>query len=110
MSETHRQTREVTLPGTPAEAAQTISGRMTSAGGSIEDSSDAAVSAKFGSQLKFRLVGGFFCPTSWFPVKAEATFTADGEQTKVELAVEEAMGFGLKAGMKKSTPRQSKNA
>ena len=58
-----------------------------------------AVTAKFGSQVLMRLVGGWFVPASTLPVKAQATFAPSDAGTLVSIHVGDAMGVGVKAGM-----------
>lgn len=52
-----------------------------------------------GSQFKTRLVGGCFCPTSWFPAKAICSARQGFGCTYIDLHFEEALGFGILDGM-----------
>ena len=50
-----------------------------------------------GSQLKLRLIGGAFIAASSLPTRTVVERAADGEVT---ITVSDAMGFGIKTGMR----------
>lgn len=92
-------TRHITLASTPERAREAVQQAMVARKGKIQPGV-AVLTAKFGSQLMLRLIGGWLMPISAFPVKADATFTPVDGGTAVTINVADSMGVGIKAGMK----------
>ena len=100
--EEHHQRRDVQLAGDRDAALAEMQQRVAAAGGRVTEPVGDVLEAKFGNQALFRIVGGFFCPTRWFPVKATVGFAPSGDgTTTATVQVDEAMGIGTKAGMTK---------
>ncbi len=91
--------RQVIIEGSADEARQRVRSALSAKGGKVTDDADG-LSAKFGSQLLLRLVGGWFIPAGKFPMKALASFVPAGSGTAVTIEVADAMGVGMKAGIK----------
>jgi hypothetical protein len=91
--------RQLTIAAPPDQARQRVQAALSAQGGKVADDG-AGLSAKFGSQLLLRLVGGWFIPAGKFPMKATATFSPAGAGTSVTIDVADAMGVGVKAGIK----------
>lgn len=92
-------TRQITLASTPDRARELMQQAMVARKGKIQ-TDEAVLTAKFGSQLMLRLIGGWLIPVSAFPVKADATFAPVDGGTAVTINVADSMGVGMKAGMK----------
>lgn len=98
-SNTINTTRTIEFAGPPDAAREAMQQAMVARKGKITDD-EGELSAKFGSQLMLRIVGGWLMPTKTFPVKAHAAFVPTANGTEVTLRVADAMGVGTKAGMK----------
>jgi hypothetical protein len=96
-------TRQLTLAAAPEQAAQRVQAALAAQGGKAAGAD--GLSATYGSQVLLRLVGGMFIPTSKFPMRATAALTPAGAGTTVTLEVADAMGVGLKAGIKRKYER-----
>ncbi|MFN3255007.1 MAG: hypothetical protein ACE37B_04880 [Ilumatobacter sp.] len=99
-SNTITTTRDFTIAGSREQAEERIRRAITTRKGKIA-SADDGLTAKFGSQVMIRLIGGWIAPTKFFPVKATATFAASDAGTDVRIHVGDAMGVGTKKGMTK---------
>src|SRR5581483_7643585 len=54
-----------------------------------------------GSQTKMRLLGGAFIAASSLPTRTAVSITPGGTGSTVEVTARDAVGFGLKTGMKR---------
>jgi hypothetical protein len=68
--------------------------------GEVVGSDDGTIVVKSGSQMKMRLIGGAFIAGSSLPAITRVTLTANGPATDVTVTAEDAVGFGMKTGMK----------
>jgi hypothetical protein len=91
--------RRITLPAAADVAAAQVQAALAAAGGTPA-TDPTGISAKFGSQVLLRLVGGWFIPASKFPMKATASLVPTTGGTEVVLHVADAMGIGVKAGIR----------
>jgi hypothetical protein len=97
-SNTINTSRTIEFAGAPEAAREAMQQAMVARKGKIIAGDE--LSAKFGSQVMLRIVGGWLMPTKSFPVKANATFVPTANGTEITLHVADAMGVGTKAGMK----------
>lgn len=58
-----------------------------------------------GSQVKLRLIGGAFIAPSSLPVRTVVDATATASGSELTVTATDAIGFGLKTGMKKKYER-----
>ena len=65
----------------------------------IDVVSPSSLSAKRGSQLKMRTIGGMFIGLKDLPVKITVEFTSSSGINQVDISAFDDMGFGSKAGM-----------
>jgi hypothetical protein len=66
----------------------------------VVGSDDGTLVVKSGSQVKMRVIGGAFIAASSLPTVTRVTLTANGATTDVTVTAEDAVGFGMKTGMK----------
>ena len=58
-----------------------------------------------GKKAGTRLLGAMFVPDAWLPLHHEVTFTPSGTDTRVDIAVKDDFGIGLRAGFAKKYER-----
>lgn len=91
--------RRISIAAPVGAAAAHVRAALTAQGGTPADD-PTGISAKYGSQVLLRLIGGWFIPASKFPMKATASLVPTATGTDVVLDVSDAMGVGVKAGIK----------
>jgi hypothetical protein len=62
--------------------------------------SDDGIEIRTGSQAKMRLIGGAFIAASSLPTRTRLALVPAGSSTEVTVTAEDAVGFGVKTGMK----------
>lgn len=65
----------------------------------VDVMSPSSLSAKRGSQLKLRAIGGMFIGIKDLPVKVSVEFTSVSGENQVDISAYDDMGFGSKVGM-----------
>ena len=65
----------------------------------VSDTGDR-LEIKSGSQAKMRLIGGAFIAATSLPARTVVTMTPEGGGTAVTVTADDAVGLGLKTGMK----------
>lgn len=68
--------------------------------GQVVAASDGSIEVKSGSQAKMRIIGGAFIAGSSLPTRTTITLVANGDSADVTVTAVDAVGFGVKTGMK----------
>ena len=84
----------------PEEAAQRFSALHEAKGGKVTTGPDGSIEATTGKKAWVRILGAFFVPRSWWPLKTTLHFTPAGTGTSVEMTVADNWGVGIRTGMK----------
>ena len=86
----------------PDEAARRFQEYHSSRGGKVTAMSDGSLRGTTGKKVTVRIIGAFFVPRSWWPLRTTVQLTPDASGTSVELVVADNFGVGIRAGMRET--------
>ena len=84
----------------PDEAARRFQEYHSSKGGKVTAMPDGSLQGTTGKKVATRILGAFFVPRSWWPLKTKVRLTPDGSRTSVEIVVADNFGIGIRTGMR----------
>jgi hypothetical protein len=96
---THTDTFDVTL--TPAEVRERVLTWFRPYSHRVVVDTLAQLEVTSGSQAKMRLIGGAFIAGSSLPTRTVVTIAAGANGSSVGVTARDAVGFGLKTGMRR---------
>ena len=84
----------------PDEAAQRFEAWHAVNGGRFEKAADGSLEGTTGKKVAVRILGAFFVPRSWWPLKTTVRLTPAANGTSVDMTVADNFGLGIRTGMK----------
>jgi hypothetical protein len=84
----------------PEEVRDEILSKLASMSARVVTVSESYVEAQTGSQLATRLKGGWIARPTELPMRTAVALQTHGQGTQVQVTVTDAMGFGVKLGMR----------
>ena len=94
------RSEQFTSPAAGDEVAQRFEAWHAVNGGRFEKAPDGSLVGKTGKKVAVRILGAFFVPRAWWPLRTELRLAPAASGTNVDMTVADDFGVGIRTGMK----------